>query len=237
MVSSVGAGLSDAGSRFELLDFAESPRAFHGRTVPDGATPQIWLNTVTEPALVLGSTQRDLSIVDEAACAAAAVDVVRRRSGGGAVLLLPGEVTWFDVVIPTGGPGWADDVHAPMVWLGHRLAAVFASVTGSADDIAVHDGRLISTEHSRLLCFDGIGPGEVLLGGAKLVGISQRRTRSAARLQCCWYHHYDPAALVSLLAAEVRPALADLEPVSTVDAATSSDVVAALAGRLSTPSV
>ena len=229
----MGAELNDVESWFELLEFAESPRAFHGRDVPDGTPPQIWLNTVTEPALVLGSTQRDMSIVDEMACAASGVDAVRRRSGGGAVLLLPGEVTWFDVIIPAGGPGWAEDVHVPMVWLGRRLAEVLDDSGGSSEAITVHDGGLISTDYSRLLCFDGIGPGEVMLGGHKLVGMSQRRTRDVARLQCCWYHRYDPAKLVSLLAAEVRPVLADLQPVSTLDAAVSAEVVAALAGRLS----
>jgi len=230
----MGAGLSDAGGRYELLDVAESPREFHAREIPDVPTPQIWLNTITEPALVLGSTQRDQSLVDQVACAEAGVDVVRRRSGGGAVLLLPGEVTWFDVIIPAGGPGWAADVHAPMVWLGHHLAAVLHDVGAAPEAVTVHDGGLVSTAHSQLLCFDGIGPGEVLLGGRKLVGISQRRTRAAARLQCSWYHRYDPAQLVSLLAAEVRPALADLQPVSTFESVTSGAVVAALADRLST---
>ena len=36
----------------------------------------------------------------DVACAAPGVEVVRRRSGGGAVLLVPGEVVWFDVVVP-----------------------------------------------------------------------------------------------------------------------------------------
>ena len=35
-----------------------------------------------------------------------------------------------------------------------------------------------------LVCFAGVGPGEVLAGGRKLVGISQRRTRAGARFQC-----------------------------------------------------
>ena len=228
----MGAGLNDVGGRFELLDFAESPRAFHARDVPGDTSPQIWLNTITEPALVLGSTQRDPSIVDEVACAVAGVDVVRRRSGGGAVLLLPGEVTWFDGVIPAGGPGWGDDVHAPRLWLGHHLASIFTRVGVAPDAMTVHEGGLVATEHSRLLCFDGIGPGEVLLDGRKLVGISQRRTRHAARLQCCWYHRYDPAELIALLAPEVRPQLAELRAVSTADAEVSADVVASLADRL-----
>lgn len=216
----MGAGLTD----YELLDFAESPRAFHGRDVPIGPAPQIWLNTITEAALVLGSTQRDLSIVDQAACDAAGVDVVRRRSGGGAVLLLPGEATWLDIIIPVGGPGWADDVHRPMVWFGRLVAAALSEVNPSFGVVS-HDGGLVSTDFSRLLCFDGIGPGEVILDGRKLVGISQRRARGVARLQCCWYQRYDPAELVALLAAEVRPSLDALQPIATIDATTSRAVI------------
>lgn len=223
----MGAGLTG----YELLDFAESPRAFHAREVPLDPTPQIWLNTVTEPALVLGSTQRDLSIVDVAACAAAGVDIVRRRSGGGAVLLLPGEVIWLDVIIPAGAAGWADDVHQPMVWFGSLVATALAAV-GTSADVVAHAGGLLPTDHSKLLCFDGIGPGEVLLDGRKLVGISQRRARGVARLQSCWYHRYDPAELVALLDSAARPPLDELQPVATVDEATSRAVIERLVERL-----
>ena len=89
----------------------------------------------------------------------AGVDVVRRRSGGGAVLLIPGEVVWIDVILPAGAEGWSDDVHRPMVWLGEHLAAAFAGAGVVGAD--VHDGAMISSETSRLVCFDGLGPGEV----------------------------------------------------------------------------
>ena len=62
--------------------------------------------------------------MDHEACERAGVAVVRRRSGGGAVLLVPGEVTWLDVIVPPGSAGWSDDAHVPMVWLGRHLAAV-----------------------------------------------------------------------------------------------------------------
>ena len=75
---------------------------------------------------------------------------------------------------------------------------------------------MLDTSWSSLVCFDGLGAGEVLLDGEKLIGISQRRTRFASRLQCCWYSHYDPGALVSLLTPGSRPPLAELQPVATV---------------------
>lgn len=204
--------------------------------------PQVWWNRLTEPALALGSTQRDDSIVDAAACAAAGIDVVRRRSGGGAVLLIPDEVEWFDVIIPTGAvSGLNDDVHAPMLWLGERIAAVLEPLVqddgGRHDrvqgEVTVRGPGVVSTPWSSLVCFDGFGPGEVLLGGRKLVGISQRRTRAASRLQCCWYRRYDPAQLVDLLAADVRPSISDLSPVGILDVDDAGALLAELSVALS----
>jgi len=191
---------------FERLDFHESAACFHARSIPEHATAQIWVNHVAGAALVLGSTQRDLSIIDAQECKRRGIDIVRRRSGGGAVLLTPSEVTWFDVIIPSGAPGWAQDVHAPMVWLGERFAAA-CRAAGVAQALTVNDNSMIRTEWSTLVCFDGIGPGEVLLDGHKLLGISQRRTRAALRLQCCWYHEVDSAALVGLF-----PSLDGIDP-------------------------
>ncbi len=101
-----------------------------------------------------------------------------------------------------------------------------------AREVSVHDGPMVTTPWSSTVCFDGVGAGEVLLGGRKLVGISQRRTRHAARLQCCWYSHYDPARLVELLAPAARPTVTDLRPVATVPPAIADAMPAALAARL-----
>ena len=203
---------------------------FHARTVAEPAHRELWHHDITAPAVVLGSTQ-DESVLDVDACRRAGVEVVRRRSGGGAVLLVPDEVTWIDVIVPAGMPGWSDDVHGPMVWLGRHLATAIAAETG-LEGLRVHDGALVSTPWSRLVCFDGVGAGEVLLEGRKLVGISQRRTRHAARLQCCWYSAHDPARLVDLLAAAARPDLDELEQVATLPAPASDAVVERLADAL-----
>jgi lipoate---protein ligase len=185
---------------------------FHALPIPDDPQPQIWVHELTAPALVLGSMQRD-DVVDRSACARAGVEVVRRRSGGGAVWLAPDEVVWIDMIIPRGVPGWSDDIHRPMVWLGHHLAEAFQRC--GVDDVNVHDGAMATTAHSRLICFDGLGPGELTRGAAKLVGISQRRTRDAARLQCCWYSAYRPESLTAMLRTDVD--LSALRPVAVVE--------------------
>jgi len=217
---------------YRLVRSRSTASEFHARAIPDPAECEIWHHDITSPALVLGSTQ-DPSVVDADACSSAGVEVVRRRSGGGAVLLRPGEVTWLDVIVPVGTAGWATDVHAPMVWLGHRLAEVFAELVGFEHDLVVHDGAMVSTAWSSTICFDGVGAGEVLVDGRKLVGISQRRMRHAARLQCCWYVRYDPAELIELLHPSARPLASDLSPVATLPAHVSDAAVAALVDQLS----
>ena len=55
-------------------------------------------------------------------------------------------------------------------------------------------------------CFAAVGPGEVVVGDAKVVGISQRRTRELARFQTVAYLDWEAAELLDLLAPGVLPA-------------------------------
>ena len=184
-------------SGWDLRRLREPPAAFHARDLPEPAERSVWVCEPTSAALVLGSAQRD-EVVDTAACERAGVAVVRRRSGGGAVLVVPGDLLWVDVVIPAGDPLWEADVGRAFLWLGEAWAAALAElgVPGS-----VHRGGLEATPWSSLVCFGGVGPGEVLsTAGAKLVGLSQRRTRDAARFQCAALGRWDPGALLALLA-------------------------------------
>ena len=184
----------------------------HGRSLPEPLERAVWVHEVGAPALVLGSTQPFVA-VDERRAAASGVEVARRRSGGGAVLLRPGGVLWVDVLLPAGDPLWDDDVGRSFRWLGRAWAAAVGR------GAVAHEGPLRSTRWSRLVCFAGLGPGEVTVRGAKAVGISQRRTRSGARFQCAaLLVPWDPAPLLDLLALSdedrVRAA-ADLAGVAT----------------------
>lgn len=174
-----------------------SARVFHDQQIPaDLAEAQVWRFAVDRPALVLGSAQRE-GVTDPGAAAAAGIDVVRRNSGGGAVLLLPGRCLWIDVLIPRADPRWTDDVGRSMHWLGDVWAAALAEhgVTGE-----VHRDRLDRGDWGRLVCFSAVGPGEVTVGGRKVVGISQRRTRAGARFQCLVLDRWEPEPLLGLLA-------------------------------------
>lgn len=203
----------------------------HGRDLELGGRT-ITVLEVDRPALVLGSTQ-PAEHVDGEACEAVGVDVVRRRSGGGAVLLLPGRSTWVDVTITRDDPLWDDDVGRAAHWLGE--AWVEAMATLGCDGATVHTGPILETAWSRRVCFAGVGPGEVLVGGRKLVGVSQRRTREGARFQCAVHRAWDPVGLLGLLhldEGERVRALVDLADVATGIDAPAAAVAAALEARL-----
>jgi lipoate-protein ligase A len=188
----------------------------HGRDLPEPTTRLVWWQAPERPTVVLGSTQPD-AVVDRERAAAAGVDVVRRRSGGGAVWLGGGDVTWVDVVVPAGDPLWDDDVGGAAHWLGdvwsRALAPWLTDPGAGGGSVSVHRAGLVRTEWSQLVCFAGRGPGEVTVDGAKVVGVSQRRTRSGARFQCAVLHRWDPAPLLDVLAlddGDRRRAAADL---------------------------
>ncbi|MDZ7673667.1 MAG: hypothetical protein U5K30_01145 [Acidimicrobiales bacterium] len=168
----------------------------HGLEMPDDGQRRVWHLAVSEPAVVLGSTQAD-DVVDAAVARDRGVEVARRRSGGGAVWVAPDDTIWLDVLIPRDDPAWDDDVGRSFLPIG-RAWSTALEVVGVAGT-RVHEGPLVRTVWSEAVCFAGIGPGEVLLGDAKVVGISQRRTRAGARFQCAVPRTWDPEPLRSLL--------------------------------------
>jgi lipoate---protein ligase len=192
--------------------------------------PEIWVFEVERPAIVLGSTQGE-EVLDLAACAAAGVEVVRRRSGGGVVLLEPGAIVWFDVLVPAAhlhAAGVGDDVRASMIWLGERIGRTLTGL--GIPGLDVHTGSSTCSAWCPLICFAGTGPGEVTRDGAKLVGISQRRTRAGSRFQCAVHSRWSPGELEPLLRA--HPSVGELPPVAELDPLTGEQLPNALAKSL-----
>jgi lipoate---protein ligase len=155
----------------------------------------------TGPAVALGSTQSP-EVLDALAVEAAGLTVTRRHSGGGLVLLRPGEIAWVDVPIPPTDPLWQADVGASFIWLGEAWATALGGVVGSAPTI--HHGAPLRADLGRIVCFAGIGSGEVLADGRKVVGLSQRRTRQFARFQCLVHGRFEAGETTALLAPDLR---------------------------------
>lgn len=193
---------------WEVFRSEGSASGFHGRAMAEVPTRRADVLSVDAPALVLGSTQPEAD-ADHHALAAAGIELVRRRSGGGAVLLRAEEVLWVDLDVPRDDELWHDDVGRAFLWLGRAWVSALADLGVAAD---VHEGPLRSTRWSRQVCFAGLGPGEVTVDGAKVVGIAQRRTRAGARFQCAALDRWEPSATTSLLhLGPAERALADEE--------------------------
>ncbi len=155
------------------------------------------------------------------------VKVVRRRSGGGGVLLWPDEQVWLDLEVPVADALWIDDVGRSMWWVGELWLAALAGIAPLA---MVHRGRLLRTPWSSDVCFAGVGPGELMVGDAKLVGISQRRTRDAARFQTLVHLRWRPDAVAALVAD--GPTVEALAPLVATCPAPAADITTGLIAAL-----
>lgn len=162
-----------------------------------GAGRRVVVRTVDRRVLVLGSTQ-PATVVDRARAECSGVTLARRRSGGGAVLLEPGGQVWVDVWVPRGDRLWSDDPRRSAELVGDWWAAALQSC--GARDVRVHRSGSVPAPGSDLVCFAGLGPGEVIVDGAKLVGLAQWRSRQGTLVHGCAYRWWEPAPLTDLLA-------------------------------------
>ncbi len=190
---------------------------FHARPLPDDGRVATFFRAQA-PTLVLGSSQREES-VDFDAAVRQGIDVVRRRSGGGGVLLWPDEFVWLDLEIPSTDELWCDDVGKAMWWVGALWRTALADLSPVS---AVHRGRMVRSRWSSDVCFAGTGPGEVTVGESKLVGVSQRRTRSAARFQTMVHLRWRPDVVASLVAQS--PSAQELAPLVRTCSASADDI-------------
>lgn len=158
---------------------------FHGLDEPP--VPTIRALMVSAPTIVLGSSQDPSVVVRDVGA-----DVVRRRSGGSAVWL-DDDLIWLDVSVPTGDPAWHADIHRTAVGIGDRLARAIGR------GAVVHRGPMAASPLSALVCFSGLGPGEVTIAGRKVVGVAQRRTRTRTLIQIGVVLRWDPERLLDAL--------------------------------------
>lgn len=183
-------------ARWDVVRAKGDARGFHSLGVPNGAKRSVRILDVSGPALALGSSQ-SIDDVDLNLASTLNVDVFHRQSGGGAVLLDPGAQVWIDVVIARSDPLWCDDVSLASQWLGEVWVEALHAV---GIDGVIHQGAMVTNELSSVVCFAGLAAGEVTVNGAKVVGISQRRTRAGARFQCSVPLQWDAQRHAALLA-------------------------------------
>ncbi len=207
-------------SAWEVTELTGTVAELHAR--PMGAfSRRVTVMHPRDAAIVLASTQ-SVSALDHTAVARAGLSVVRRRSGGGAVVVRPGQMSWLDIEIPRDDPLWHDDVVEAARWVGERCAAAFETL--AVRDVAVN-AHMRRTPWTPLVCFAGLGPGEVTISGHKVLGVSQRRTREGARFQVSVLHEWDPVEMASLFdlspgdRGELVGALGEATSVSPVDSA------------------
>lgn len=207
----------------------------------DLGTPALRWYVATRPAVVLGRGQREERV------RAGDPAVARRHSGGGAVLM-DADLLSLDVLLPTGHPALGDDVGTVFLHVGRAWAGALAElgVTG----LEVHRGasaaRRLGDARQRLLagiCYALPGRGEVLHTGRKLVGLSQRRRRSGALVQCGMLWSWRPTPLLTALGADphdpevhgaavgLRDLLPDVPATAAVTAAVEHSMIATL-GRV-----
>lgn len=180
------------------------------------------------PAVVLGSTQAD-SVVDPTALAESGFELARRRSGGGAVLVGAGRVLWVDLLVGRHDRLWSEDVRIAPLWVGHLWAAALGSVGVVGTEVT----RTMQTnEWSRLVCFAGQGPGEVVVDGRKVVGVAQRRTRWGALFQCAAVLDGNPDPLLAVLDLDPRDRARASDSVGSATLGVGADLARPLAERL-----
>jgi lipoate---protein ligase len=149
----------------------------------------------TDRALVLGRGQPPQMLTQTA------LPVVTRSSGGGAVLMDDGLLS-LDVLLPAGHPLLGDDLSAVFVTVGSAWARALRGL--GCDDVTVHEGasqaRRRGSPRQQLLaaiCYATLGRGEVTVAGRKVVGLSQRRRRPGALVQCGLLRRWRPEALLT----------------------------------------
>lgn len=172
----------------------------------DGDVVQVWAMEPTGPAVVMGSAQKPDQF-RASLLQTRSVELGGRRSGGGAVYIEPSGVVWADLLVPTSSPLWDRDLVTMFERVGYlwQVALVNCGVETAMYAPGGPDEAPSSRQNeARLACWAGTGWGELLVGGTKVVGLSQRRTRWGARVQGMAVLDGSPAEVTDFLDVEAE---------------------------------
>ena len=166
-----------------VQEFVASAAELHAIAMPvegDGVhDAELWVMRPTGPALVMGSSQKAMQF-DRDRLDCDGVELAERRSGGGAVFIDPAATVWIDLLAPRSSQWWSTELSENFLIVGRVWQRALASLGVHAELCIQAPTR---TDASALACWAGLGWGELTVGGAKVVGLSQRRTRWGARVQ------------------------------------------------------
>ncbi len=171
---------------------------------PDGAAPPraaLRWYTMHAPAVIMGTGQ-PLSHFDLDALHWHGVRLYRRSSGGTAVHTDP-QLLMLDVALPPSDPRYLFDVTASYQWFGATWVAALATLGIAARLVTIEEARRDTRAldpHTRMACYGGRSPYEVLADERKLVGLAQVRRKAGALLQAGVYLDWRAADLTRLFA-------------------------------------
>lgn len=155
--------------------------ALSQRLLAEGDCPAVVVHRVSPAAITCGRAQ--MGQVDPEAARAEGLEVVARPSGGGPVLW-DHDLIALDVVLPADHPLLPVDVVAAYRWVGEAVAAALTGLGASgARAVPPGEARAWPAGPASGLCFGGLSPWEVVVGGRKVLGLSQVRRQAGAIIQ------------------------------------------------------
>ena len=179
----------------------------HEASLDEWGKPTIWIIEPKDSCLVLGKSQRGKPFLDLSYLEEQGINLTVRQSGGGAVLVSPSDMLWVDIFVPERSKFWIGDIAKASVWIGGiwRDALKLLDV-----ECSLFEGKFSRSAVSDLICFAGKGPGELFVGGKKILGISQRRSKSGTRFQCALIINWKPEHMIAAYSSAPIPNLEKL---------------------------
>ncbi len=190
----IAAKTAEEASAWRLRRFSGSAGELHELPMPERAGREVWEMRPSAAAVVLGSSQR-LDLLNPSTLNGG-LEVVKRRSGGGVVFLHPGHLLWVDVILPGNDPLLLPDIGRSFEWLGRTWQRALGAC---GIDAEMHSGKPRLGAWGKLLCFAALSHGELRIGGAKILGLSQRRTLTCVRFQSGLLCRWEPEKLLEVL--------------------------------------